>query len=129
MVEPVQSKKSGPKKFMLVNRRAPHGTIYALEALEVVLIAATFDQDVSMAFLDDGVYVLVKGQKTTGLEIKNFSPTFRALDDYDVNKLYVERQSLEQRGLDADSLLVPVQVLDAKQLGELMAQQDVVLSF
>jgi len=33
MVEPVQSKKSGPKKFMLVNRRAPHGTIYALEAL------------------------------------------------------------------------------------------------
>ena len=129
MVEPVQSKKTGPKKFMLVNRRAPHGTIYALEALEVVLIAATFDQDVSMAFLDDGVYVLAKGQKTTGLEMKNFSPTFRALDDYDVNKLYVERQSLEQRGLDAGSLLVPVQVLDAKQLGELMAQQDVVLSF
>ena len=28
------------KKFMYVNRKAPHGTIYALESLEVVLIAA-----------------------------------------------------------------------------------------
>ena len=28
------------KKFMFVNRKAPHGTIYALESLEVVLITA-----------------------------------------------------------------------------------------
>ena len=38
------------KKFMFVNRKAPYGTIYALESLEVVLIAAAFDQDVSLAF-------------------------------------------------------------------------------
>ena len=31
------------KKFMFVNRKPPYGTIYALESLEVVLIAATFD--------------------------------------------------------------------------------------
>ena len=52
------------KKFMFVNRRAPHGTVYSLESLEVVLITATFDQDVSLVFLDDGVYELVKGQNT-----------------------------------------------------------------
>ncbi|HYB52112.1 MAG TPA: sulfurtransferase complex subunit TusC [Burkholderiaceae bacterium] len=129
MAEQAQGKKAGPKKFALVTRHAPHGTVYALEALEVVLIAATFDQDVSLVFLDDGVYALAKGQKTTGIEVKNFSPTFRALDDYDVNKLYVERESLQARGITADSLLVPVEVLDAKQIGELIAQQDVVLSF
>ena len=28
------------KKFLYVNRRAPYGTIYALESLEVVLIGA-----------------------------------------------------------------------------------------
>ncbi len=33
------------KKFMFVNRKAPYGTIYALEALEVVLISAAFEQD------------------------------------------------------------------------------------
>ena len=48
------------RKFIYVNRKAPHGTIYAHEALEVVLIAAAFEQDVSLAFIDDGVYQLKK---------------------------------------------------------------------
>ncbi len=122
---------SGPKvkKFMFVNRKAPYGTIYALESLEVVLITATFDQDVSLVFIDDGVYELVKGQQTKDIGIKNFSPSYRALDGYDVEKLYVDRHSLEQRGLSEKDLLVPVEVLDAQAMGSLMAQQDVILSF
>ena len=96
----VQEETSGTvKKFMFVNRKAPYGTIYALEALEVVLISAAFDQDVSMAFMDDGVYELVKGQPTKAIEMKNFSPTYRALDGYDIEKLYVEKESLKARGL------------------------------
>jgi tRNA 2-thiouridine synthesizing protein C len=117
------------KKFMFVNRKAPYGTIYALEGLEVVLISAAFDQDVSLAFVDDGVYQLVKGQKTEGIEMKNFSPTYRALEGYDIEKLYVERESLAARGLSEDDLLVDVQVMSAAEMGEMMAQQDVVISF
>ena len=117
------------KKFMFVNRKAPYGTIYALESLEVVLIAATFDQDVSLVFVDDGVYELLKGQNTKAAGIKNFSPTYRALDGYDVEKLYVERESLEARGLSPDDLVVPVEVLSSAEMADLMAEQDVVLSF
>jgi tRNA 2-thiouridine synthesizing protein C len=117
------------KKFMFVNRKPPYGTIYALESLEVVLITATFDQDVSLVFLDDGVYELVKGQVTKGIGMKNFSPSYRALDGYDVEKLYVERESLESRGLTEADLIVPVEVLDTAQMAALMAEQDVVLSF
>ena len=84
---------SDAKKFMFVNRKAPYGTIYALESLEVVLITAAFDQDVSLAFLDDGVYQLKKGQQTKGIETKNFSPAYRALEDYDIEKLYVEKEA------------------------------------
>ncbi|HSB23474.1 MAG TPA: sulfurtransferase complex subunit TusC [Burkholderiaceae bacterium] len=117
------------KKFMFVNRKPPYGTIYALESLEVVLIAATFDQDVSLVFVDDGVYELLKGQNTKAAGIKNFSPTYRALDGYDVEKLYVERESLEARGLSPDDLVVPVEVLSSAEMADLMAEQDVVLSF
>lgn len=116
------------KKFMFVNRRAPYGTIYALEGLEVVLISAAFDQDVSMVFLDDGVYELMKGQQTKGIQVKNFSPAYRALEGYDIEKLYVEQESLEARGLTADQLVVPVEVLSAAQMSELMEQQDVIIS-
>lgn len=126
-----QGAATGPKvkKFMFVNRKAPYGTIYALESLEVVLITATFDQDVSLVFIDDGVYELVKGQQTKDIGIKNFSPSYRALEGYDVEKLYVDADSLAQRGLSTKDLLVPVEVLDAQQMGQLMAQQDVILSF
>jgi len=115
------------KKFMFVNRKAPHGTIYALEALEVVLISAAFDQDVSLAFLDDGVYQLVKGQDTKPIEVKNFSPTYRALEGYDIEKLYVERESLEARGPTEDQLIVPVEVMSGEELARRMEEQDVVI--
>ncbi|MEZ5672475.1 MAG: sulfurtransferase complex subunit TusC [Thiotrichaceae bacterium] len=120
------------KKFLYLNRKAPYGTIYALESLEVVLIGAAFDQDVSLAFIDDGVYELKKDQKTTvsdGAGMKDFSKTYRALEGYDVEKLYVDKESMEQRGLTEADLLVPVQVLDKTQMAELMEQQDVILSF
>jgi tRNA 2-thiouridine synthesizing protein C len=120
---------SAPKKFMFVNRKAPYGTVYALESLEVVLISAAFEQDVSLVFADDGVYQLKKGQQTKGIETKNFSPTYRALEGYDVEKLYVERESLEARGLAEDDLIVDVTVLGSAELGALMGEQDVVLSF
>jgi tRNA 2-thiouridine synthesizing protein C len=116
------------KRFMYVNRRAPYGTIYALECLEVVLVAAAYDQNVSVVFLDDGVFQLKNSQDTTGIGMKNFSNTFGALDDYGVEKIYVEKESLDARGLTASDLVIPVEVTAADELREIMAQQDVVIS-
>ena len=134
---------SDVKKFLYVNRKAPYGTIYALESLEVVLIGAAFDQDVSLAFLDDGVFQLTRGQNTEEIGVKNFSPTFRALGDYDVTKLYVEKESLEERGLSEDDLQEivyededddweekpSIRIVSRAEMADIMADQDVVLSF
>ncbi len=117
------------KKLMYVNRRAPYGSIYALEALEIVLVGAAFDQDVSVAFMDDGVYQLKRGQDTEGIGMKNFSPAYRALEMYDVEKLFVEEESMSARGLRVEDLLVPVDVLSAAALGRLMDEQDVLFNF
>ncbi|NIM73376.1 MAG: sulfurtransferase complex subunit TusC [Gammaproteobacteria bacterium] len=117
------------KKFMYVNRRAPHGTIYAQESLEVVLIGAAFDQDVSLVFIDDGVYQILKDQDTGGIGTKNFSKTYRALEMYDVEKLYVERESMQARGVTENDFNVPVEVKTAEEIGRLMDEQDIVLTF
>jgi tRNA 2-thiouridine synthesizing protein C len=131
------------KKFLYLNRKAPYGTIYAWEALEVVLIGAAFDQEVSLMFLDDGVYELAKGQSTAGIGMKNFSPTYRTLGDYEVKYIYVDRDSLEARGLTADDLMAVawedidtgeekeniVEVVDAARVTELMEESDVIFSF
>jgi len=128
---------------MYLNRRAPFGTIYAWESLEVVLIGAAFDQEVSLMFADDGVYQLVKGCDTSESDMKNFMPTYRTLGDYGVRYMYVDRASLEARGLTADDLIEVawedweteeevdniVEVVDSAKVTELMAESDVVFSF
>jgi tRNA 2-thiouridine synthesizing protein C len=86
----------------------------------VVLIAAAFDQDVSLAFLDDGVYEIIKGQQTKGIDVKNFSPTYRALEGYDIEKLYVEKESMDERGLTTDDFCVEVKVITRAEMAEFM---------
>ena len=131
------------KKFLYVNRKPPHGSIYALESLEVVLIGAAFEEDVTLAFVDDGVYQLLQNQDTGAIATKNFAPTFRALGDYDVNKIYVERESLEMRGLSKEDLMPltwededddwaekdSIHVVSSAELAEIIEQQDVLLNF
>lgn len=131
------------KKFLYLNRKAPYGTVYALESLEVVLIAAAFDQDVSLAFVDDGVYQILKDKDTSGIGMKDFSPTYNALGDYDITKLYVEKESLQERGLSEDDLMEivyededddwaekpSIRVISRAEMAELMETQDVVFSF
>ena len=131
------------KNFLYLNRRAPYGTIYAWESLEVVLIGAAFDQDVSLAFLDDGVYQLTKGQDTSDIGMKNFSPTYSALGDYDVKKIYIEQESLDERGLTLDDLqhLVwededddwaekdSIHLVSREGMAQLMEESEIVFSF
>ena len=131
------------KKFMYLNRKAPYGTIYAWESLEVVLIGAAFDQEVRLMFVDDGVYQLTTGQDTKGMGMKNFSPTYRTLGDYEVKSIYVDKDSLEARGLTQDDLVAIawedweteeeieniVEVVDAARVSELMEESDVIFSF
>ena len=117
------------KKFLYINRRAPHGTIYAHEALEVVLIGAAFEQDVSMAFLDDGVFQLKKDQNTDQINTKNFSKTFSALEMYDVEKLYVEKESLDERGISSDDLAVDVKIISSAEMRQLITDSEVILNF
>lgn len=117
------------KKFMFVNRTAPYGTVYALESLEVVLISAAFEQDACVLFADDGVYQLKKGQNTDALGMKNFSPTYRALEMYDVEKLYVDKESMEARGLKEDDFIVDVEVKTSAEIVSMMEDMDMVLNY
>ena len=75
--------------------------------------------------------------------MKNFSKTYRALGDFEVRKLYVERESLEERGLsEADLMPIvyedenedyaekpSIRVVDRAEMARLIGESDVVLSF
>lgn len=119
----------GGRSIVFLNRRGPHGSIHAQEALEVVLVGAAFDQRVRLVFMDDGVYQLMRGQDTRALGVKDFARAYRALEDYEPDRVVVEAASLEARGLTADDLMIAVEVIDTDALARLLDESDTVLSF
>ena len=75
--------------------------------------------------------------------MKNFAPIYGALGDYEVTKLYVEQESLDERGLELNDLMnltwedeeedwaekPSIRVVSRAQLSDLLEQQDVILNF
>jgi tRNA 2-thiouridine synthesizing protein C len=126
-------------KLMITVRKAPYGTIYVQEAIEVMFIMASFELDLSVVFLDDGVYALKKGQDSRDLGIKSFSASLGALADWDVKNVYVDGESLQQRNIALNQLVsvgedddtgdtVYPKVLSTDELKAMMHQQDSILS-
>jgi tRNA 2-thiouridine synthesizing protein C len=111
------------EKLMIVFRTSPYGTIYAFEGLENVLIMGAYDQDISVLFVDDGVYAIKEGMDTEATGIKNFSPTFRALEAYDIEKVYVDKGSMEERGLSVDDLVIDPEIIEASDVEKMMEEQ------
>lgn len=127
------------RHIMVINRRGPYGSGYAQEALEVALVGGAFGQRISLALIDDGVFVLRQGQDTAALGAKPFTAAYRALADFEVHRVYVERESLVARGMSADQLLrIPaddeqpgaslLEVVSSVELAEILAQQDILLN-
>jgi len=116
-------------KIMFVMRKPPHGSIYAYEGLEAILIMGAYEQEVSVVFIDDGVFTLKKEQDTKPLGVKEFSKTFAALEDYDITNIYADRESLEIRGLTVDDLIIKPKLLEASEIAKIMEEQHTLLPF
>jgi len=107
-------------------QKAPHGAITPYEGLEFILITGAYEQDISLAFIGDGVYNLKKNQDTSELGIKGFVKTYRTLSDYDINNIYVDKKSMEDRGLTVNDFVIEVEVKTALEINAIMNEQHAV---
>ena len=94
--------------------------------LDIILTTAAFDQYVSLLLLDDGVFQLKNGQHPDCAGMKDTAAILNALEIYDVNDIYTELESLQERGLKVGNLCLPVQALPRKDIAGLMQGFDVV---
>lgn len=117
------------KKILFLMRKAPHGTIYSYEGLETLLIFASFEQEVTMLFLDDGVFALLKDQDTTEIGIKGFIKTYRALEDYGVEKILVDRESMETRGVKKEDFAIDVELIDSSEIAAIFKEHDATINY
>jgi tRNA 2-thiouridine synthesizing protein C len=116
------------KNYLFVLRKPAHSGALVQEMLDIILTTAAFDQKVSILLLDDGVFQLKNGQHPENAGMKDTAAVFNALEIYDVNDIYTEVESLQERGLKPGDLSLPVQAFYRKDIAGLMKRFDVVFA-
>lgn len=117
------------KKIGIINRCLPHGNAQGRESLDLTLAMSAFNESLSLFFIGDGIYQLLDGHNPTESLQKHYQPLFKMLELYDVENIYVCEQSLLQRSIKQDQLMIDVTVMNASQLKNQLALQDQLLSF
>ena len=115
-------------RFLFVFTRPPHAGLYVQEMLDMTLTAAAFDQPVSILLIDDGVYSLHPNQLPARQDCKDVRPVFESLSLFDVEHIYVEAESLQERGIAIDNLCMPGLPLSRSEIGALMRRQNVIVN-
>lgn len=117
------------KKLALIFRHAPHSTAHGREALDLAMLSASFEQEVSLIFVDEGILHLLPNQNSELIGGKDYIATFKALPLYDIERLFVCETSLKQLGINQESLLHDFQVIDSTSIAKQLQLADEVLVF
>ncbi|MDD2659057.1 MAG: sulfurtransferase complex subunit TusC [Methylococcales bacterium] len=116
------------KSYLFVLRKPAHSGVYVQEILDIILTTAAFDQNAGILLLDDGVFQLKKGQHPENAGLKDTAAIFNALEIYDVKDIYIEVESLQERGINLCDLCLPVQAFERKDIAGLLKRFDVVFA-
>jgi tRNA 2-thiouridine synthesizing protein C len=110
-------------------RKAPYGSVYTAEGFRSMMGIGVFEMDINVLFVDDGVYALVKGQNPEALDMKPLGDGFPMLPEFGVSKFYVHDQSLSERGLTLDDLVIDAEIVDNAGAAQIMQESGIVLPF
>lgn len=116
-------------KLLYCFSHAPYGTSNGQEGLDALLVGAAFEQQVSVLFVDDGVYQINSRQSVAGTPLKQFTKAFAALNDFGIEQVFVHESSLRERGLSMDDLMPNVQLINDQQCSELLHNMNRVFHF
>jgi tRNA 2-thiouridine synthesizing protein C len=110
------------KNFLFMLRKPSYDGIYVQEMFDIILTTAAFEQEVSILLLDDAVFHLKSNQTAR----KNIATLFEILPTMDVDAIFVETESLAERGLKLDMLTQPVELKSRATISDFMTTFDVV---
>ena len=113
---------SEEKNVVILLRQPPHGTLYPVEGLRMsVAVSADFDP-ITIA-INDGVYTFLKDTDKT-----MYSMHIEFLKNIDLD-IYVDKKSLDERGLTKDDLVDDVEVKEHGDILKLIENSTVTIPF
>jgi tRNA 2-thiouridine synthesizing protein C len=104
------------RELLLVCRHSPYGSQLSRSALDIALAASVFERDLSVLFMDEGVWQLLREQDAGSIYFKSIEKIIDSFPLYDLDSLFVDQHSLTQRQLSQSAIRDQVQLLGAQEL-------------
>jgi sulfur relay (sulfurtransferase) DsrF/TusC family protein len=109
------------KKVILVLRKPPHGTMYPAECLRLGVAISSLEP--TIIAVDDGVYAYLKeAQKAVYQQHIDF------LSEIEI-PLFVDKASLEERGLTKNDLIDEAVIIETKEVEEKILEGNLSIVF
>lgn len=89
------------------------------EAIDLGLVCAAFDQQVNLIFVDDGINNLIQGQTASKLNDKNHVDIIKGLEFFDIDNIYLDKESLDNTSLKMDDLVPSVELITSTDINKL----------
>ncbi|XBC40704.1 MAG: sulfurtransferase complex subunit TusC [Buchnera aphidicola (Nurudea yanoniella)] len=118
------------KHIAFIFSHVPHGSSLSREGLDSILSISTINQNITVFFIGDGVFQLIRNQKPEYIFSHNYVPAFGILPLFEINKLYYCKDSLIERGLFSKSdFFLKVSIMDRKYIRKEIEKNDMIFRF
>ncbi|PMH46310.1 sulfurtransferase TusC [Vibrio sp. 10N.286.49.B3] len=117
------------KKIAFVFKSLPHTTAKGREGLDALLAASAYSEDISVFFLGEGVAQLINNQQPDLIYSRNYINTFKLLELYDIEDIYVCQSSLDAMGLHSSALIMDVTLQTKSDITARLRECDSILTF
>ncbi|KZN66686.1 hypothetical protein N473_09840 [Pseudoalteromonas luteoviolacea CPMOR-1] len=112
------------KKILVVCDAAPFDAQIIRDSLDMALIFAAVDQEVSWLFKGASVLALKTAQHPNQLGIKDFLKQLKTLEIYEVDRIFVCENALVEFSMSAEALAIDADTVNIQQQQALLQQQD-----
>jgi len=100
-----------------------------LEAAELILACAAFEQAPALLLLGQGIHWALKDAGSIRADSKALNKLFSALPMYDCDQIYVEQDSLNNHQFNANQLHPFCTITDTQDIKKLMSQAKKTVAF
>ncbi len=116
------------KRYLFIFQKPAYCGLYVQEMLDELFTIAAFEQSVCLLLIDAGVLHLKTSQHASVMGEKNILKLFSMLETLDVNDIYVETESLEQKKLSKNDLFLNVKTILRNDISQFIQQFDCVIT-
>jgi len=116
-------------KVIFLFRKAPYGSVNDVEGFRLCTAFAAMEIDTNAIFIDDGVFVALRGQDPKGIGLPPIDAAYKKLVSLNV-KLYILEEALKERGISKENLIdIEYKLINRSELAKLISESDFTLSF